>query len=160
MVRNTAGLLMSSPCSIVVCSVLILSCSTLMASLTGVFISRCQARPSDVRLVLRLGMAETYSMYGVERSVVTFTGLNIPVGRVDERTMLEANGKVGVTGDGAEVVMAGSVVAFAAFSQAVCTIVSNRSEAAWGSPTLLVSTWNFDRRIVLVMLLMRSAVPI
>jgi hypothetical protein len=59
MVRKTAELLISSPCSIVVCSVLMLSCNTLMASLTGEFISRCQARPSDVRLVLRLGIAET-----------------------------------------------------------------------------------------------------
>ena len=59
MVLNTAELLISPLCSIVVCRVFMLSCSTLMASLTGEFISRCQARPRDVRLVLRLGMAET-----------------------------------------------------------------------------------------------------
>jgi hypothetical protein len=54
--------------------------------------------------------------------------------------MLEVNGRVGVSGDGAEVLRAGSVVAFVGFSQAVCTIVSDGSEVLWRSPTLFVST--------------------
>lgn len=50
---------MSPFCSIVVCSVVMLSCNTLMASDTGAFISRCQERPSEVRLVLKFGIDET-----------------------------------------------------------------------------------------------------
>lgn len=70
-------------------------------------------------------------MYGAERSVVTFSRLGLLVGSVDGRTMLEVNGRVGVSGDGAEVLRAGPVVAFAGFSQAVYTIVSEGNEVLW-----------------------------
>lgn len=58
-VRRMAELSMSPFCNIVVCSAVILSCNISIASETGEFISRCQARPRDVRLVLRLGIDET-----------------------------------------------------------------------------------------------------
>lgn len=66
-------------------------------------------------------------MYGVERSIVTFSRLVVLVGSVDGRIMLEVNGRSGVSGAGVEVLRAGSVLALAGFSQAVCLIVSNEA---------------------------------
>lgn len=57
---------------------------------------------------------------------MVFSRLGVLVGSVEGRTMLEVNGRVGVSSDGTDVLRTGSVVmeGFVGFSQAVCTSVN------------------------------------
>lgn len=70
-------------------------------------------------------------MYGVERSVVMFPRLGIPVGSVEGRTRLAVNGRVGVGGDSTERLRAGFIVTFVVLSHAVCKIVNSWHELPW-----------------------------
>ena len=89
-----------------------------------------------------------------------FSRLAVLVGSAEGRIKLELKGSVGV--NGAVVLKDGSImlVTFVGLSQAVCTDVNDGRSTVEGLITLFVSIWNFDCKIVVVILLMRSAVLI
>jgi hypothetical protein len=95
-VRTTAWAVMRLLSSIAVWNVVRVCWRPVTASVIGLFISRWKLRPRVVRLLLKLGMAWTYSMYGVVRSTVRLFTVGVVVGKTLGNARLAVMGSVGV----------------------------------------------------------------